>query len=561
MQSGGVLELLEWNDAHRRDDTEDGLVCVDEWALGACFSAFTPEFVTMAPRAWSSPPPITQETYTSRFESKLPEVAAILRSVDGVFVAGGAACMPFCGDFGDVDLFVHGVEDTPRALWLKAEEVACKVREAFADARCVTETLSPGLLTFRIVHGDVAGTLTIQLVLRRFRTPSSALHGFDVGSCSVCYDGRVARMTRLAAFCVAHRVNVVHPPYQSPSYVHRLAKWFRRGFALVFVGMRRGALEAGRVLTLAGGEMLVTPCTVSGLLAIGDVRAARGACESDYEPEEASGYCSRARRSLFAMLATNAGLVAAGKTRFVLAGAAAAGPTQTRRSARTVLPLARYAAAEPCFADALPRAAFERYVDATVRGAVSPGGLVNVRSLKRVLGLSDGDLSRFAVAVSRASGRLDAKAALARFRAALLAKYDAVPRAVEWWVVADPSRQFTASTRPEPATPLEWYGPSYAERIEAPTKDETIQALLARLGSNAPPFGADRECPLCYGHLGERNVVTLACGHSFHYGDDQAGCLGLVAWTSPTCPMCRGPVTRSSSARRAPSTVPLEVEW
>ena len=109
MQAGDVLGLLEWNDAHRRADAEGGLVCVDEWASGAFFGAFAPEFPTLAPRGWASTPPVTQEEYTARFEAKLPEIAAVLRETEGIVVAGGAACMPFCGrygEFGDVDLFV-----------------------------------------------------------------------------------------------------------------------------------------------------------------------------------------------------------------------------------------------------------------------------------------------------------------------------------------------------------------------------------------------------------------------------------------------------------------------
>jgi hypothetical protein len=554
MQAGDVLGLLEWNDAHRRADAEGGLVCVDEWASGAFFGAFAPEFPTLAPRGWASTPPVTQEEYTARFEAKLPEIAAVLRETEGVVVAGGAACMPFCGrygEFGDVDLFVCGVEHGAR--WDKAHELAASLRAAFADARCVTETLSPGVLTFRVYrsHGPA---LKVQLVLRLFATASSALHGFDVGACAVCFDGRVARMTRLAAFCIAHRVTVVHPPYRSPSYAHRLAKYFARGFALVFVGMRRGALERDAALAL-GGELLVTPRTVHGLLAFGEARAARGYA-SDYEPEE-HGFCARARLAHFAMLATNATLVAEGKTRFVVAGAQANGPTP--RSARTVLPLDRFAVAEPTFSDALPREAFERFVDATVRGAVTPRGLVNARSLKRVLGLDDAQIGRFAAAVASSSARVDATRALAPFRSALMAKYDAVPSSVDWWLVEDPTRPFTASTSPTPATPAEWYGDAATATLEPPTKDETIEALVARLGARAPRNGADGVCPLCYEALGDLNVVTLACGHSAHFGES-TGCLGLVAWANQTCPMCRAPfaATLERAVRRAPA--PLDVE-
>jgi hypothetical protein len=559
MQAGGLLELLAWNDAHRRADVDDGLVCVDEWARGAFFGAYTPEFPTLAPRAWSSTPPMAQDEYTARFESRLPEIAAVLRDLENVCVAGGAACMPFCGDFGDVDLFVYGLGAERAALWRKADEVAARVRDAFSDARCVTETLSPGVLTFFVFRGHECPSLTIQLILRAYATLSAAVHGFDVGSCSVCYDGRVARMTRLAAFCVAHRVNVVHPPYRSPSYVHRLVKNFGRGFALVFVGLRRGALERGATLELAGGEMCVTPSVVRGLVAVGDVRAAKGACESDYDAPRRRSECARARHASFCAIARNVEQVAKGGRRFVVVGASGEGPTRSVRSARTVLPLAEYAAREPRFVDVLPRAAFLAHLDAAVRGAVTRGGHVNTRSLARVLRLDAEQIGAFAAAVARCTGRVDASRALASFRAAVLARYEEVPADVAWWVVVDPSAQFTASTCPTPATSEAWYGDAHEPSFLAPTKDETIEALLARLARDATEGAYGGTCALCFDGLGERNVVTLECGHAFHHGETASGCLGLRAWRNATCPTCRAPMEREAEPARA-ATV-LHVEW
>jgi hypothetical protein len=285
------------------------------------------------------------------------------------------------------------------------------------------------------------------------------------------------------------------------------------------------------------------------------------------------------------MVSKNAALVAAGKTNFVLCGESVA--TSRQRTARTVLPYLAFAASEPRFADALPRAAFERHVDAAVRGAVERGR-VNVRTLRRLFRLTDAEIANFACAAARAtcdaghagrSRRIDASAALATFRAALLAKYDDASAReertpLEWWLVVDPSSQFTASRTPRPSTPLAWYGDLLAEHDEPPSKDETIEALLARLtrdAANAPGALGDGTCPLCYEPLGERNVVTLVCGHSFHMSEAASGCRGLCAWATQTCPMCREPFSgvdradragRSGrNARGARAPIPLHVEW
>lgn len=566
--------LIAHNDEYRRDDAHDGLVPLDQWASSDRFGTYVPKYATVAPRGWTSAQALTQRDYTARLEGRFPEIVAVVRSTAGLCIAGGAAAWPMLGaEVGDVDLFLYGLADaTPAARWAKVHEIAEKIRAAFSDARYVMETMAEGLVTFHVTREGASGSsaedprLTIQLVLRAYASLSGILHGFDVPACCVGFDGEATLMTALGASAMLYRAMVVHPAYQSPSYAYRLAKYFRRGCALVFVHMRPDALE--RDVTLALGDLRVTPRIVRGRLAIGDVEA--GAETSDYAPDPPSRPSRYPRRHayprrVYALEAVNTVQLASGKRRFAIAGESAR--SAYGRHTRAALPFGSYAV-EPTFADVLPRAAFERVLDAAVRGAVA-NGHVNVRSLRRVLGLSDAEIAELSVAAAGAfatARRVGAAGALAPFRAALVAKYDATPATLSWWIVADPSRQFSGSRDPRPSSPREWYGALFAERVDEPTKDETIDGLLARLsgGPSAEAY-AEGTCALCLGDIvrGSANSMTLECGHTFHVTAAEGdSCLGLLAWLlrgeRMTCPMCRRAVVASAEPERG---LELHVAW
>lgn len=570
--------LIAHNDGMRRHDAESGLVRLEEWARSDRFGMYVPRYATVAPRGWTVAHVVTQCEYTERLESTFPEVVAIVRSTEGLCVAGGAAAWPILGsDVGDVDLFLYGLADAPPAArWAKVDEVAGKIRAAFADARYVMETMSEGLVTFHVERESASSpsaddrTLTIQLVLRAYHSMSSILHGFDVPACCVGFDGEETLMTALGASALLYRAMVVHPAYQSPSFAYRLAKYFRRGCALVLVHLRPDALE--RDVTLSLGGLRVTPRSVRGRLAIGDVEAGQETSDYAPEPRRRSRYPRRYAypSRVFALAAANTVQLASAKRRFVIEGESAR--SEYGRRTRAALAFASYARAEPTFADVLPRAAFERVVDAAVRGAVA-NGRVNVRSLRRVLGLSEAEIAEISAAAASAFAagalRVDAGAALAPFRAALVGRYDAAPATLAWWIVEDPSRQFSASRDPRPVSAREWYGAAFAERVEEPTKDETIDGLLARLGGAAPAASAYAEgtCALCLGDVvrGAANSMTLECGHTFHAaGAERGACLGLLAWLlraeRMTCPMCRHAVS-AESAEPERGAFEIHVAW
>jgi hypothetical protein len=535
-----------------------GLYTVDEWA--ALFPrGYTNRVATFAPERWPTATALKQEQYTCLFSSEYPEVHRVLLSVAGVCVAGGAAAWPFLrhdSREGDVDLFVYAYDGG--SLMLKADEVARKLRAEFEGAT-MSEALSPGLITF-LIWRDGYTSSKIQLILRDFRDMEELLHGFDVGSCCVGFDGTTTFMTGLAMFSLLHRVNIVSPMYRSISYEVRLKKYFDRGVALAFPHLRDGALVAGSTLALP--HMTLHPRFVRGRLAVGTVSTGVSEKASDYDCSlnqwlRASSW----HRIRGGVTKKNIALVASGRSDFVVLGA--------------TIPYAAYAESPPTLATVLPERMFKQYIDSAV--VITKKGLVNLGCLRRLFGLSDAQLSAFTVAACdalRGGACVDAWAALAPFRAALMDKYHAAAaRTIEWCIVVDPQRQYTASRNPTPESDAAWYGDdAFAETPPPVSLDESMCAVFGRLEARElPAVGrhAPELCALCQYDVtsGTDNSVTLRCGHTFHFGKE-SGCKGFLTWAitlkRDTCPMCRQVFSSfhsgRSSARRAES-VRLEVDW
>jgi len=72
-----------------------------------------------------------------------------------------------------------------------------------------------------------------QLILREYSCPSEIVHGFDLGSCSVIFDGTDVWTTVKGMYCIRNHVNWFEPDRSSPTYALRLAKYHCRGFKIM----------------------------------------------------------------------------------------------------------------------------------------------------------------------------------------------------------------------------------------------------------------------------------------------------------------------------------------
>ena len=76
-------------------------------------------------------------------------------------------------------------------------------------------------------------TQEIQLIFRLYSSKSEILHGFDLGSSAVGFDGQQVYFTSLSKFAYEYGLNIVDTTRRSTSYEWRLSKYMKRGFNLV----------------------------------------------------------------------------------------------------------------------------------------------------------------------------------------------------------------------------------------------------------------------------------------------------------------------------------------
>jgi hypothetical protein len=587
------------NNAHRRADVPDGAGS-DLYPIEQVCALLPRQYKypvqTFAPQHWPTATPITQAEYDNRFAAEFPEIAHIL-PLDNIVVAGGSAAFPL-GDsatkVGDVDLYVYGVEPADQiALWTVVNNVVRKIRRAHMRgvpgcerrAHSIVETMSPGCVTLRVCYTcddwrhrlNSAKERKVQIILRAFPSVSSILHGFDVPSCCVAYDGRVAATTTLGAFAAVFRCNPVVPAYRSTTYERRLEKYFTRGYALVLPDFRRDTLKRGVPFEMP--HLTLVPRVVRGLFAVGTLALPPGssAFDSDYgAPTRKHSVWSISEIKTWYPKMINARQISNNARRFVVIDIVEKRRRRWRGdNVKLGLPFGDYCTAEPSLTDILPRLFYEELLASQARSAVNSRGHINIRTLGSVFNLNSDEISKLVCAVTTAVAanpkcKYNLAPALARFQRALVERYDAMPNSIDWWIVTDPSRQYTGSINPIIEDPAQWYGDvAFDPNVPPATSDDFVLALMATLEARAGGASMqtvyDGLCPLCHGKLnrGEANSVILACGHIFHWSESDE-CPGLFDWVveNHNCPTCRQQFAREEvAAPAAAAAIQIDVAW
>jgi hypothetical protein len=75
--------------------------------------------------------------------------------------------------------------------------------------------------------------ISFQIILRCYSNISQILHGFDLGSCSIGYNGHDIYLTSLGYHSFLYGVNLIDGTHRSTTYEKRLIKYLKRGFRIV----------------------------------------------------------------------------------------------------------------------------------------------------------------------------------------------------------------------------------------------------------------------------------------------------------------------------------------
>jgi len=540
------LATMAINDAHRRHDIKDGagsdLWSLDQWAgtfpheqLDNQYPVLSPikfenQFDAVSGLEWCPATQITQREYISLFRSKFNIIDNIL-PINNVIVAGGAAAH-FIGnpesDSGDVDIFIHGIDPTDdSALWDKVSEITDRLKasisDSFDDEISIDSNITPGLISF-----NIGGELTVQIILRAYPSISAILHGFDVPSCCVAFDGRITYLTTLSAWAHAFRVNIVNPTYRSTTYELRLIKYYRRGYAVMMPHLDKIAFTAGNITILP--HIVVYPITGKGTYLGGYLMAKNTmSVKSDYEYTVSEIHST----------AINSKKFLRGSFQFKMMESCWC---QNDFAPWSTFQLFRDR--KPSLHDILTREELSSYLDAQCERVVTTSNGVNIDILTHTFGLNVGECEKILSAIHRLDSgdvchQLNVQPALVGFRDKILDRFDREPRTpIKWWITIDPSRQYTCSLNPRLEHPSEWYGP------DAYVSETTQVAVAPPVKISPKVFISDGTCAICLNAIehGSANTVVLACGHEFHYAATANGdCNGLRKWASKkdNCPTCR----------------------
>ena len=87
-----------------------------------------------------------------------------------------------------------------------------------------------------------------QLIHRIYPDISSIIGGFDIGACMLAYDGYQIYTTPLGAWSLKNRSIIVDTKRRSTSYEHRLVKYFKRTFRIIFPGLSDQLVNRRKVI-------------------------------------------------------------------------------------------------------------------------------------------------------------------------------------------------------------------------------------------------------------------------------------------------------------------------
>jgi hypothetical protein len=211
---------------------------------------------------------MTSEKFRDIFFNKYPELTGI--NWENVLIAGGCVGSGVAKNFKttDIDFFLYGfstIEEAEKKIreiydYIVEYEINKKKNDFEAKQQRKKETICSNNLhlhspdcfkkeEFKRPNEDELGfhltktrnCLTIlsrdrtiyQFIFRLYSTKSEILHGFDLGSSAIGFDGTTVWLTPLGKFAYENCCNIIDTTRRSLSYERRLHKYFTRGFEII----------------------------------------------------------------------------------------------------------------------------------------------------------------------------------------------------------------------------------------------------------------------------------------------------------------------------------------
>lgn len=183
----------------------------------------------------------SQEEFTTEFYRQIP----FKIRMDHVLIAGGSvSSILIKSNPHDIDLFIYDL--TPAAATQRVNELINDLSTAYDQYLTEKEKEKntgkrgpPEHCSFKFIRNKNCLTLifddkyTFQIILRIYQNISQILHGFDLGSSAVGFDGNNVYFTSLSKFAYEYSCNILDTTRRSTTYEHRLVKYYNRAFDII----------------------------------------------------------------------------------------------------------------------------------------------------------------------------------------------------------------------------------------------------------------------------------------------------------------------------------------
>jgi hypothetical protein len=246
----------------------------------------------------ANPPQFALARSITEYRNRLHNTAPWLNGFDfekyGLVLAGGAATHILVSSErvdSDYDLFLIGHKSDDEAK----EAITALGYHLSTRIDNLTNSRTVGCVTFTGLDTAKNVLVEVQVVLRRQKTISELLHGFDLGSSSVAFDGKDVYLTRAGKFAVEQGANILTPGKRRSSYETRLHRYFGRGFDIVLphldVVLARGNSRAKiRELQLPFAKICFDPSGSCVCCFVGRFQPLWKNSEGSYYGEKGSSY-------------------------------------------------------------------------------------------------------------------------------------------------------------------------------------------------------------------------------------------------------------------------------
>ena len=184
----------------------------------------------------------SKEEFCTAFYEKYPFLCGV--NMENMLIAGGSICdiVRSRSSSADVDFFIYGlsVQQANERIKVWINEILTNAKK-YIDKKTSSQKKTPNYsyeLNCEMIRNNNTLLINIcgkslQLIFRLYKSKSEILHGFDLGSSAIGFDGTQVYLTSLGKFCQENSCNIVDSTRRSTTYEYRLEKYFARDFNIV----------------------------------------------------------------------------------------------------------------------------------------------------------------------------------------------------------------------------------------------------------------------------------------------------------------------------------------